>query len=379
MRVLIVEDDDIAAETLEHALTRFGYEVTIARNGREALEAVRTSLYRLVVSDWEMPEMTGIELCRQIRERYTSGYIYIILLTARRGTQNVVDGLSAGADDFISKPFHPQELRVRLRAGERILALESREVVIFSLAKLAESRDYETGTHLERMREYCRVLAEFLSRQEKFRDRVDGGYVESIYLTSPLHDIGKVGIPDGILCKAGRLTSEEFQIMKRHTLIGSKTLEAAARAYPEAGFLRMARDIARSHHERFDGSGYPDGLAGENIPLCSRIVALADVYDALTTRRVYKPPVSHDEACRIILSESNRQFDPDIVDAFCATADRFRAILAQLAAHEEEVPPLLQSAPASDHPLAAPAEPLPLSPLAPLPQTAGDSGASALL
>ena len=249
---------------LEHALAQFGYQVTVARDGREALDLVRSGQFRMVVSDWEMPDMTGVELCQEIRRRSASGYVYVILLTSRHGTQSVVDGMNAGADDFVNKPFQPQELVVRIRAGERILSLESRELIIFSMAKLAESRDPDTGTHLERMREYCRVIAEHLSRQAKFREQVDGDYVQLIYMTSPLHDIGKVGIPDRILLKPGRLTREEFEIMKKHAEIGARTLDAAVAAHPEAKFLCMARDIARCHHEKFDGSGYPAGLAGED-------------------------------------------------------------------------------------------------------------------
>ena len=336
MKILIADDDDITLEILEHALTQFGYEVTAAHDGREALELVRSGQFRMVVSDWEMPKMTGLELCQEIRRRSAGGYVYIILLTSRHGTQSIVDGMNAGADDFINKPFQPQELVVRIRAGERILALESRELIIFSLAKLAESRDPETGAHLERIREYCRVIAEHLSRQAKFRDPVDGDYVQLIYMTSPLHDIGKVGIPDRILLKAGRLSSEEFEIMKEHAVIGARTLDAAVSAHPEAKFLCMARDIARFHHEKFDGSGYPNGLAGENIPLCARIVALADVYDALTTKRVYKPAFSHDMAAGIIREGRGRHFDPDIVDAFEANQERFVAILDELAQRDEQ-------------------------------------------
>ncbi len=336
MRVLIADDDDVALEILEHALAQFGYQVTVAHDGREALDLVRSGQFRMVVSDWEMPKMTGVELCREIRQRSASGYVYVILLTSRQGTQIVVDGMNSGADDFVNKPFQPQELVVRIRAGERILAMESRELIIFSMAKLAESRDPETGAHLERMREYCRVIAEHLSRQAKFREQVDGDYVQLIYMTSPLHDIGKVGIPDHILLKAGRLTSEEFEIMKEHAEIGARTLDAAAAAHPEAKFLCMAREIARCHHETFDGSGYPNGLAGEEIPLCGRIVALADVYDALTTKRVYKPAFSHEKAAAIIREGRSRHFDPDIVDAFEANEARFVAIWNELAEREEQ-------------------------------------------
>lgn len=331
MRILIVDDDDIALELLGNTLSQAGYDVEVAKDGRQALEILRTGLYRLVISDWEMPEISGIELCRRIRARQFAGYIYIILVTARDGPQNVVQGLNAGADDFISKPFQPTELCVRVRAGERILSLDSRDLIIFSLAKLAESRDPETGAHLERMREYCRVIAEHLSSGAKFSDYVDGDYVQTIYLTSPLHDIGKVGIPDSVLLKPGRLTDREFAIMKKHTIIGGETLTAAARQHPEAEFLRMARDIALSHHERFDGSGYPYGLAGEEIPLCGRIVALADVYDALTTKRVYKTAFSHDVARSIVLEGEGVHFDPGIVDSFIQNEEEFIATQRQFA------------------------------------------------
>jgi len=334
VHVLVVEDDELSAEILENALREFGYEVTYAGNGREALELIRTGRYRLMVSDWEMPEMTGVELCRQIRERHTIGYVYVILLTSHGGTQKIVEGLSAGADDFVTKPFQPEELRVRLRAGERVLSLESRDLTIFALAKLAESRDPETGAHLERIREYCRIIAEQLSTRQEFRDRVDGEYVQLIRLTSPLHDIGKVGIPDRVLLKPGRLTEQEFEIMKRHTVIGGDTLDAAARAHGAAPFLRMARDIAWTHHERFDGSGYPRGLAGEAIPLCGRIVALADVYDALTTRRVYKPAYSHETARSIILEGNGTHFDPALVDVFLACEALFVEVQQRLSSGE---------------------------------------------
>jgi len=334
VRILIVDDDPLMVQLLEHAIARLGHEPTSASNGREALKLMRTGSYRMVISDWEMPEMNGPELCRRIRERYCSKYVYIILLTVRCGTQNVVDGLNSGADEFISKPFDPQELNVRIRTGERILSLESREVTIFSLGQLAESRDQETGAHVDRLREYCRVLAEHLSRQEKYNDVVDGDFVELLYMTSPLHDIGKVSIPDEILLKAGPLTEAEFNTMKQHSVAGSMTLQSAIYAYPEARYLYMARDIARSHHERYDGAGYPDGLAGEAIPLCGRIVALADVYDALTTKHVYKPAFSPAKTHEIICDGMGSQFDPDVVQAYLANEDRFLEIHNRFAVRE---------------------------------------------
>jgi putative two-component system response regulator len=259
-----------------------------------------------------------------------SSYVYVILLTCLTGRNNLIQALDAGADDFIPKPFNPEELCVRLHTAQRIVALESRDLVIFAMARLAESRDPETGAHLERIREYARILAHELSRQPRFRDYLDGDYLRSIYLTSPLHDIGKVGIPDHVLLKPGRLNPEEFEIMKQHTEIGARTLEAALQAYPSAEFLRLARDIAWSHHERFDGTGYPRQLSGDDIPLGARIVAVADVYDALTTRRVYKPAYSHQEARSIIVAERGAAFDPDIVDAFLSREYDFLEVSRRL-------------------------------------------------
>jgi putative two-component system response regulator len=344
MRVLIVEDDRDALELLENALEHFGYEVTTARDGLEALAEVRSGQFQLVVSDWEMPGLSGVELCREVRRCVSASYTYFILLTARRGMENLVEGLRAGADEFLTKPVDPDELKLRLDVAERILSLESRDLVIFSLAKLAEARDPETGAHLERIREYCRVLGRQLCEWGRHGDLVDGAYVHLLYITSPLHDIGKVGIPDAVLLKPGKLTPEEFDVMKQHAVIGGTTLSAAAAAHPRAMYLQMARDIAITHHEKWDGSGYPNGLRGEEIPLCGRIVALADVYDALTTARVYKPAFSHEKAKGIILEGRGKHFDPEIVEAFLANEQQFIEIRRQLGSETPEDKSLLQLA-----------------------------------
>jgi putative two-component system response regulator len=329
MQVLVVDDDPITSEIIVEDLRQFGYDVVTASNGREAFDLIRTGQFHLVISDWQMPEMSGLELCREIRKRQWSGYIYVILLTSRSGVENVVCGLNAGADDFLTKPFQPQELRMRLRTGERILALESRDLVIFAMAKLAEFRDKDTGTHLERMREYSRILADELSQWPKYSSVIDGDYVQLIYLTSPLHDIGKVGIPDSVLLKPGKLTPQEFELMKQHTFIGGNTLRAVAEGSPTAQFLVMAQDIAMTHHERFDGSGYPYGLAGGEIPLCGRIVALADVYDAMRSKRVYKEAMNHETARDTIVAETGKHFDPDVMQAFLNREAEFIAVADQ--------------------------------------------------
>ena len=193
-----------------------------------------------------------------------------------------------------------------------------------------------SGSHLERVRLYCKVLADHLAAQPKFQPVVDREFVGLIFATSPLHDIGKVGIPDAILLKSDRLMPAEFEVMKSHTVIGADTLGAALREFPEAKFLSMARDIALCHHEKWDGSGYPRALFGPDIPLAARIVALADVYDALRSARVYKTSQTHAQARETILAGSGRHFDPDIVGAFLATEERFEQVAKQLAEAAED-------------------------------------------
>lgn len=325
-KVLIVDDDEIGCDALHHMLTRAGYEVVTRVNGVEALEELQAGECRLIVTDWIMPEMDGLELCRQIRKQDFPGYIYVILLTCRDRKEDTIEGLSAGADDFVTKPFEPAELLARIRIGERILSLETRDVAIFAMAKLAESRDPETGEHLERMRNYSRIITEFLANDDEFDEPIREDYSKLIYLTSPLHDIGKVGIPDCVLLKPGRLSDREFEIMKMHTTIGAATLDAAVRQYPAVAYLHLARNIALTHHERFDGSGYPGGLVGRDIPLCGRIVALADVYDALTSKRVYKQAFTHDISRSMILEESGKHFDPNMVKAFVHCEEQFLSV-----------------------------------------------------
>ena len=326
MKILVVEDDEISRELLTDAVKSFGYSVFEACDGKQAVSIIEKEGINLVISDWVMPGMNGIELCRWIRAQDFPWYVYIILLTGKSRTEDVIEGLSAGADEFLVKPFDPVELQVRIRTADRILSLETRQLAIFALAKLAESRDPETGHHLERIREYSRILARRLKEHPDFKDEISPGFIYTIYLTSPLHDIGKVGIPDRILLKPTTLTKEEFEIMKTHTLLGGETLDAIAKQYPNVTYLTIARDIILTHHERFDGSGYPFGLKGEEIPLAGRIVALADVYDALTSRRVYKEAYPHGIAREIILRERGKHFDPRVVDAFLSAEKAFVAV-----------------------------------------------------
>jgi putative two-component system response regulator len=232
--------------------------------------------HRLVVCDWKMPRMDGLELCGMVRSGQFHRYIYFILLTGQDRPDDMIEGLSVGADDYIHKPFDPVELIMRVNIGRRIIGLETRDMTILALAKLAESRDSDTGAHLERVQSYCLLIAKYLQdNSTKYRHVVDDEYTRLIYQTSPLHDIGKVAIPDYILLKPGRLTEEEFEIMKTHTVRGAATLDAALNEFPDTAFLEMGRDIALSHHEKYNGTGYPRGLVGDEIPLSSRIMALA--------------------------------------------------------------------------------------------------------
>lgn len=320
-KALIVDDEKLSRKTLAFYLRQFGYSVLEAENGRQALQLWWDESPKIVLTDWNMPLMDGVELCRAIRESEGDSYTYLVMITSRGKSSDLIRGFESGVDDYLTKPVQKEELYVRLKSSQRIFALQDKDLVIFALAKLAETRDPETGYHLERIQNYSRALAETLAVGGCFAE-INHHYIETIHATSPLHDIGKVGVPDRILLKPGKLNDEEFEVMKTHTTMGHETLLSAFRKNPKASYLRMSAEIARAHHERWDGSGYPDGLAGEDIPLAARIVAAADVYDALISRRVYKPPFSHERSRDVILEGRGTHFDPRVVDAFLASEER---------------------------------------------------------
>ncbi|GAB6057853.1 response regulator [Desulfonatronum parangueonense] len=330
MKVLVADDETLSRKSLGFYLKGLGYDVRQAVNGREALEVWRAETPRILLTDWNMPEMDGADLCRTIRAEEGDEYTYIIMVTSRDKSADLLTGFEAGVGDYLTKPVGKEELHVRLKAGERIFSLQDKDMVIFAMAKLSETRDPETGYHLERIQGYCRILAEKLAREPAVFPEINRQFIEIIYATSPLHDVGKVGIPDRILLKPGRLTVEEFDVMKSHTVISYETLHSAIQKNPRALYLRMSAEIARSHHERFDGGGYPDGLAGEPIPLSGRILAVADVYDALISKRVYKEAFSHADTRKIILEGRGAHFDPNIVDAFLACEDDIIELAARL-------------------------------------------------
>ncbi|MCP4119787.1 MAG: response regulator [Desulfobacteraceae bacterium] len=323
MKVLIVDDELVSRKKMEVLVQSLGYELLVGSNGLEAWEMWKAERPRLVITDWLMPGLDGPGLCTRIRKAEGSRYTYLIMVSAKTGTKDCVKSMKAGADDFITKPFIKEELAVRIQAGQRIIGFETRDLVIFSMAKLAESRDPETGNHLERIRFYSRTLANAMAGLDDPHGEITPVFIENIFLTSPLHDIGKIGIPDYVLLKPGRFDDEEFEIMKSHATIGFETLNEALKRYPRADYLRMSADIALCHHEKFDGTGYPQGLSGEKIPLSARIVALADVYDALISKRVYKQGMAHDMARDIILKGNGRHFDPRVVEGFLACEEEF--------------------------------------------------------
>lgn len=323
MKILIADDEITSRLKTNQLIKSLGYQPLIAQNGRQALEMWREERPRVVITDWMMPEMDGVELCSQIRQIESNQYTYIIMVTSRDSPHDLALAMEHGVDDFISKPFLKQELAARLRPAIRIVNLQTRDLVIFSMAKLAESRDPETGNHLERMRHYSVMLARTIAASQDRPAELDDEFIENIFQTSPLHDIGKVGIPDYILLKPDRLDDAEFEIMKTHTLLGYDTLNAAFKKYPGAIYLRMSAEIALSHHEKYNGTGYPNGIKGDAIPLSARIVALADVYDALVSKRVYKKAMPTDIARNIILKEKGVHFDPMVVGAFVASEQEF--------------------------------------------------------
>lgn len=331
MKILVVDDELVSRKKLEILIQSLGYETLVAEDGTQGWEIWKNEMPKIVITDWVMPGMDGLELCRRIREAEGSQYTFIIIVTSKNEVHDIVSGMDAGADDFITKPFVQEELAVRIKAGERILGYLTRDIVIFSMAKLAESRDPETGNHLERIRYYSKTLAQAMVDSNVLGSEIDNLFIENIFLTSPLHDIGKIGIPDYVLLKPGRYDDRDYEIMKTHSRVGYETISEALKRYPKADYLRMSAEIALSHHEKFDGSGYPDGLKGEEIPLSARIVALSDVYDALVTKRVYKNPYPHDMVRNMIVEERGTHFDPVVVDAFLSCEERFIEIFNEFA------------------------------------------------
>jgi len=353
--ILIVDDTPENLSILGELLAR-DYRVRVANSGRRAIQIAHSDpTPDLILLDVMMPEMDGYAVLAELRGEAATRDIPVIFVTAMDTTQDEEYGLDRGAVDYITKPIRPAIVLARVRAqlelkkARDILAdqnsyLEAevarrmeenqviQEVSIHALARLAETRDPETGNHLRRTQEYVRTLAVGLRDHPRFAAYLTQQTIDALAKSAPLHDIGKVGIPDHILLKPSALTEDEWVIMKTHAELGAHAIaQAEADARRKVEFLGIAKEIARHHHEKWDGSGYPDGLAGEAIPISSRLMALADVFDALICKRVYKPPLSTEQARQTIIDGSGRHFDPDIVGAFVGHFGNFVQIASSYA------------------------------------------------
>lgn len=354
--LLVVDDNEMNRDMLVRRLKPLGYQVDTACDGGQALEMLQNGNYDLVLLDIMMPVMDGFEVLRQMKLQQRLKSVPVIMITALDDTSSAARCIDMGAEDYLTKPFDPTLLKARIssclerkrlhdqeslyrtkieeynnqlqeRVRQQVQEISQAQLgAIFAMSKLAESRDPETGEHLERMREYCKVLSQQLSKLTKYEIIIDNTFISDIYAASPLHDIGKVGIDDSVLLKAGKLTDQEWRVMKLHPVIGAETLREVDKQHPGNSLIRMGIDIAASHHEKWDGSGYPYGLQGTEIPLVARILALGDVYDALTSKRCYKEAFNHEKSRQIVIESSGNHFDPEVVDAFIQTEDEFKRI-----------------------------------------------------
>jgi putative two-component system response regulator len=351
--ILIVDDTTENLRVLCELLMSEGYLARPVSDGRMALEAAAAAPPDLILLDIMMPGLDGFEVCQRMKQDPRLRDVPIIFLSAMDDVSDKVKAFSVGGVDYISKPFQFAEVRMRVETHLRLRRLQieleaknrrlvdlvseqvreisdSQMATIFALAKLAESRDGETGKHIERVQLYCKLLAATLAEQPVYAGGIEESFIENIFLASPLHDIGKVAIRDHILLKQGELTSSEFEEMKMHTTLGAQTLEAVRMRYPRNEFLRLGIEIARCHHERWDGLGYPAGLAGKQIPLSARIMAVADSYDAARSRRCYKPALSHAQCRAAIAQRSGTYLDPDVIGAFEEVQGLFEDIASAL-------------------------------------------------
>jgi len=324
LSILIADDDAHQRLLLQMLLEKAGYNLFLAKDGEEALEIYEANpSIRLVITDLEMPKMDGFELVSSIRQQQLR-YTYIIVLTSIGDKTSLISALSKGADDFLIKPAMEEELQLRIENGMRLLRQQSQDELILALAKLSEYRSDETGFHLERVQFYTHLLAMDLADNCP-ELKITHTIAEEIAKVSPLHDIGKVAIPDSILHKPGKLTTDEFETMKSHAMIGGSILEEIF-LKTKSPYLQIAFELTAYHHEKYNGTGYPSQLVGERIPVAARIMALADVYDALTSKRCYKKSFTHEAAKEIILEERGKHFDPKIVDSFLRQENEWNSI-----------------------------------------------------
>jgi putative two-component system response regulator len=353
---VLVVDDTPDNLSLMSGLLKDDYKVKVANGGEKALKIAQSdNPPDLILLDIMMPGMDGYEVCQHLKSNPATRDIPVIFLTAKTEVEDEKKGLELGAVDYITKPVSPPIVMARvktqlslkasadfLRDKAEYLEVEvgkrTREVVaiqdvtILAMASLAETRDSDTGNHIRRTQYYVKALAEKLKDHPRFSGILTEHYINMLFKSAPLHDIGKVGIPDRILLKPGKFTADEFEVMKSHTTLGRDAIQHAEDTLGmSVEFLSMAKEIAYSHQEKWDGAGYPEGLSGAAIPVSARMMAVADVYDALISRRVYKEGMSHEKAVSIISEGKGSHFDPDMVEAFVQLQDEFRAIAARFA------------------------------------------------
>ncbi|MGB2579585.1 putative two-component system response regulator [Elusimicrobium simillimum] len=341
-KILIVDDIEVNREILVEILQK-DYELIQAKDGIEAIEKVMHNAHdlSLILLDIMMPEMDGYEVLETLSRSGYTNKIPVIIITASGGNENEVKGLEAGAADYITKPFYPQsvlcrveaqlELRKHRRHLEKLVnanvkkVVEMRDTMVDFLASIIEYRHVESGAHVKRTRLMAEALLKGVAASGKLDKEMAGVDMETVSKAVALHDVGKIGIPDNILLKPGKLTDEEFEVIKTHTTIGGQIVSQIEGVHDES-YLKACREICLYHHERWDGKGYPEGKAGADIPLAARVMAVVDVYDALTTERVYKPAFSHEQSVDLITKGSGTQFDPVIVEVFLQNQEAFRKI-----------------------------------------------------
>ncbi len=356
--VLIVDDIDINRIILREIL-QDDYEIMEADNGQAALDMLfnQSPLPDAVLLDIMMPGMDGFEVLETMKSYARTEKLPVLFITAADASANESRGLKEGASDYISKPFNPDVVKARVDNHiqlkryrdqlEEMLEKKIAELVavhentLETLATIIEYRDLESGTHIRRSSELTKALINAMLKEDQFRGQLVAQKYSSIISAVKLHDIGKVGIPDKILLKPGALTNAEFEIMKTHTTIGANIVDAiTADGESDTMYLKHCKDICLSHHEKWDGKGYPNGLKGLEIPLSARIVAIVDVFDALVNKRCYKPPFTYEQATDIIRDGRGTHFDPDIVDIFLTVADKFEEIEIQHSDVEELQEPI---------------------------------------
>ena len=353
---ILVVDDTPDNLDLMGDLLMDDYRVKVANSGKKALEIIQSaSPPDLVLLDIMMPEMDGYEVCTILKSSEETKNIPVIFLTAKTNTIDEQKGFEIGAVDYITKPISPAIVMARVKTHldlyyknvylEKLVTQRTHEiaaiqdVTIHAMASLAETRDNETGNHIRRTQNYVKLLAQHLQFHPNYTHFLNmDGVIETLFKSAPLHDIGKVGIPDAILLKPGRFEPSEFEIMKSHPELGQNTiLQAESELGIDVPFLQYAKEIAYGHHEKWDGSGYPQGLSGEDIPISARLMAVADVYDALISRRVYKEGMPHEQAVQIILDGKGTHFDPHIIEAFVVLHETFKEIASNFSDSNDDM------------------------------------------